>query len=440
MKYFLLKDSLVLTTENNSFNIKNGSPNYEKIRALVELGDFKSALKILNEPIEIEGITEKDGRYFVKDKEFPTFLISYLKKNPSQSEYMQNFWLNLSNYYPFDEARQICFDLVKRNFFPLSKDGFFLGVNDGNPKSFNDSSLSQKGNQKIKFINTMNLPEELESILKEKSFEGVIQHCFGDVTPKGYRIILSKLTENVNFINTKVLFLGQALNKILNKENLTKFMEQLTSKNVPEFTPAMAAIFNNYLQELGLEKDQKTINQKKVLNFLNTVEWSKVSNFCMEVDRFKTALNLTADQIPVYNNFNDVLAYVSAENKKIFADNNFPLRIDLNFPEFFALDGLEVDDLRVVIPKDAKTLFQWSTLFNNCISSFASRVWGNSSLVFGLEHRGSKRLMYHIEIHHRRLAQIEAKGEKQLDRKNLARHASLANFLALIEQKGLIFR
>ena len=129
------------------------------------------------------------------------------------------------------------------------------------------------------------------------------------------------------------------------------------------------------------------------------------------------------------NNLQEIHSYFQKEFTKI-KDPVFDLNNDSIIE---SLADEEFGEFRVLVPKTNHDLREWSSLMNNCISSYAESVRGKSCQIIAIMHKITNEMLYNIEISNKNVVQFLGKRNSSVD-------PIIKNEInVFLKDKGLIF-
>lgn len=110
---------------------------------------------------------------------------------------------------------------------------------------------------------------------------------------------------------------------------------------------------------------------------------------------------------PEYNTLKKIHDYVSKEYRKLQTkDYSICDKIDAKLIE--RLDGTQVEDLKIIIPKTHYELIEWGNRQHHCIASYAKSMRDGHCLLLGIERNGE--LLYNLEIRDHKVEQFRGKN------------------------------
>lgn len=430
MIHYILKDSIFILIDGKPISITKDSNIFKDVKELLIKKDFnKIETLILNKSNNNFNLIIKDGSYYFKDIQIPNFISEFLNKNEKKGKALINLWLNIRKKHDEKTIYNICQELIKKDFFPLTEDGFYIGYEEKNKE---DSFLSNNNNKEVFFYNISSLPSYIYSLIKGNSIESLIESMFGSNSSRLLKIIKEKsFQKDSNHIEYCFLIYGIIFKNILNEENLIKFLENSKRHDI---TISKAKLFNQFLKEISLEKDNKTINQKKVMNFIETVSWLDMNSFLDYYDLFKNRIGVSLKDLKLKNNFFSFYHHFSNECS-IFKDTEiFNLDIKDNFPDFYKINRTSFEEFIIVFPETNKDLVLWSNTMGNCIKSFSKDVKEGNCLVLSLVNKKSNKMVYNVEITNGIIRQFEKIKKTPPDKELRLR------FKKFLIEKGLIYK
>lgn len=91
----------------------------------------------------------------------------------------------------------------------------------------------------------------------------------------------------------------------------------------------------------------------------------------------------------------------AAQRRAVTADT--PLRFP---PDVWAIDGLSLGTLRLVLPRTIGELSRWGQLLHNCLADYGPAAVGELSIIIGVEVQGQLRYALELTAGDRRLRQF----------------------------------
>ena len=442
MKYYNLSNSIVVSFDNEVHTISKDDYRYSRIKDAISRQDFDS-IKVAIDPtknLAKDGFVVKDGLVYFKDEPIPSILgnqfLSYKESNWVFKSLL-NFWFNLKTRVDKDSASQMINALVDFGAYPVTEDGFYLVY--ANNSSDQTKSVLNKRNQEngsINFYNFAAVPAEYQVFFKEKkSLDDILSSIFGFTAKKLKKIALQAVFDpSNNFLNYNFFFYGEAFKDVLHPDNLYEVLE----KNL--FKPSHGDVasyknLNTFLKDFSVEKN-KTYSQKKVINFLTAakdMQMDTLLNISNMYVTLKDRINLDLQNIQFSNNPEEILSYFRKEHLKL-KDPEYNLEIEKNFPEFWALNDIEVDEFRLLFPKTNYDLKEWTNIMQNCIGTYDSKVKSKKCIVFAVMHKDTNEMIYNLEIVGKQVYQFLTRGNRQ------ARSEDKKKICAFLKEKGLIYK
>lgn len=434
MKYTILSESLhIMLSSGKSISLSKSDPLFNSIRGDLLKKRYDRVEETLSASKDNSlNLEYRDGSYFFKDIQIPTFLSNYISKNKELGKSLLNFWLNMVKKHDEEIVYNICQELISRNFFPLTKDGFIIGYDEKDMNYSKNSYLKNTDSREVLFYNIQSLPSALYEQIKGMFFEDSIKTLFNSSSKKLLKILRDNcFNREENHIRFDYLILSYVFKDILLEENLIKYMESAKGNDLDV---GKAHLFNSFLKEISLEKDNVSYNQKKILNFIETVNWDTLNSFLHLYDVFKNNVNISMVDLELKNNYDDYLSHFTKECAKFHNTKVFSLLVEQNFPQFMSLKEEEFGNYIIILPQTNIDLIEWTNKMGNCIHSFADRVASGSTMVLALVDKGTNQMIFNIEIHRGVIKQMERVRKTSYDPK------IKKDFTQFLFQKGLIYQ
>jgi hypothetical protein len=442
MKYYNLNNSIVISCDGVIHTISSEDYRYSRIREALSRQDF-DGVKTAIDPtknLNKDGFLVKDGLVYFKDEPIPSILGNQFliyKESSWVFKSLLNFWFNLKNRVDSETASQMINALVSYGAYPITEDGFYIVYTHGATDQTN--SILNKKNQEngaINFYNLASVPAEyLHYFAEKKSLDDILLDVFGFNAKKLKKFAISTIFDPVkNFFNHSFFFLGEAFKDVLHPDNLYEVIEKNIFK-LPHGDIISYKNFNTFIKAYAVEKNG-TYSQKKIINLLNSAVNKPVDQLLIIGNIYvdlREKINFDIQNIQFTNDSQEIFEYLRKEQRNL-KDPEVDLNIQNNFAEFWALNDVEVDDLRFLIPKTNYDLKEWSNIMQNCIQSYDKRVMQKSCVVFAIMHTKTNNMLYNVEISGKNISQFFTRGNRPpnpVDKKKIC---------SFLKNKGLIFK
>ena len=324
--------------------------------------------------------------------------------------------------------------LIEYRAYPVTEDGMYLVYSNANA----DQTLSvlnkkNRSDSHIHFYNIANCPEKyLREFDGRKSLDDILKDVFGFCAKKLKKLAVQNIFNSEdNFFDYRFLFIGEAFKDVLYPDNLYEVIEQNIFPATGNITSYSG--FNAFIKDYSKEKNG-AYNQKKVFNFLKSCKSPEVFTDIGDMyPRLKEAINLDIQQVGLVNDAEVIVNYLSEEFGKL-SDPEFSLKVSDNFPDFHALNDVEVDNLRFLMPNTNYDLKEWTNIMQNCIHSYANNVLAARTMVFALMDKDTNEMVYNVEISRKTIIQFKSRGNNEANKNDKRK---ICNFL---KEKGLLFK
>lgn len=444
MKYYILKNSIIVNIDGKTHTISKEDYRYNKIKTLIDNNDYESVGKAIDPSANLnkDGFIVKDGLVCYKDEPIPTILgnqFLVLKEDNWVFKSLFNFWFNIKTRLDKDTASDMLSALVNKNAYPITEDGFYLVYYD--PSLDQTGSVLNKRNidqgSSINFYNVANCPNKyLELFSNKKSLDDLLVSSFGFTAKKLKKIAMSNLFKSgENFFDYRFLLIGEALKSVLQPDNIYGLIEEETFK-IPQNNVGLDSFIkiNNFLKDLSLEKSGN-YSQKKIINFLRSAENENiVVDIAEYYDQVKNGLNFNIQDIEISNSCSEIYDYLRREYERL-RDPAVSLSMETNFEKIFALQDFQINDnMRFLIPGNSHDLKEWSNIMMNCIATYANKVKKGESAVFAIMNPITNQMIYNIEIQRGRIIQFVSKNNGP------AKKADKDVVVDFLKEKGILFK
>ena len=135
MKYYLLKNSLVVFFNNNIYTISNDDYRFENVKKAIEEGNLESAGSLIDPNFNINKneFIVNEGVVWYRSNPIPTVLgnkLMQLNQDSFEFRSIFNFWLNVKSRLRDDSAAsEVIFELVSKDAYVITENGFYLAYN-----------------------------------------------------------------------------------------------------------------------------------------------------------------------------------------------------------------------------------------------------------------------------------------------------------------------
>lgn len=414
MKYYLLSNSAIISIGDKTYTISKDDYRYEKIKDKLINNDFATVEKLVSptENLNKTGFVVEDGLVLYNGQAIPSVLGNqFVKYQQSSWEFKSlfNFWCNLKTRTTTDEASDVIGELINKNAYAVTEDGFYFVYCDRTVDQ-TQNKLNKKNNNRIfNFYNIASCPTNYFELFSQRNnIKDIIEKVFGFCSKNLKNLILKNIfNEHDNFINYKFFFYGEALKDVLTSDNLLlAIKENLIDVNCGDIGGYKD--LNVFLKDYSIDKNGK-YSQKKIINFLNS---AADKNHLIEVGIFyvqlKNALNLNLQEIELSSNCEKIHEYFSKEMEKI-KNPLFYLDNDLHIQN---LQDCEFGDFRILIPNTNYDLMEWSNIMGNCIGKgnvYSNQVKNKQSHLIAIMDKDTNLMLYNIQISNNHIIQFLGK-------------------------------
>jgi len=441
MKYYLLKNSLVVNFDNKTHTISKEDYRYERVKSAIERNDFGAAMDAIDPSSNLnkDGFSVQNGLVCYAGESIPAVLGNQflnLKEDNWIFKSLFNFWYNMKTRVDNDTASEMLSALIEKNAYPITEDGFYLVYFDRNLDQTKSALNKRNLEVGINFYNVANCPEKyLQLFSQRKNFDEILISSFGFTAKKLKKMALPNMFKpDNNFFNYDFLLVGEALNQVLQPDNIYGLIEEGTFK-IPENNNGIDAYqkINVLLKDLCLEKGEK-YNQKKAINFLRSAKTQgDLIDAAEYYTRVKNATDVNIQELELSNSCEEVLEHFRREFRRL-KDPEVSLCIEKNFENIYALADTEVSGLRFLIPDNNYDLREWSSIMHNCVATYTERVIAGQTAVFAIMESATNEMMYNVEVCKGRIVQFLTKHNREAKPKD---YNLICDFL---KEKGILFK
>ena len=438
MKYYLLPNSIVISVGDQTHVISNDDYRHERIKKHLLEKNYGPVEQLINPTHHLnkEGFVVDDGLVYYQGDAIPSILGNrFLEYQHSSWEFKSifNFWFNLKTRISNDEASAVIHDLIDKNAYAVTEDGFYFVYSDTKTDQ-TQSVLNKKNKSEIfHFYNYANCPAAYRELFEnKKNIDELIEKCFGFNSKKLRKLALDNLFHaKDNFINYRFMFYGEAFKDVLAHDNLFAVIEKNLLPVDGGGDIETYQSLNLFLKDYSIEKNGK-YSQKKVLNFLeNAKNKQHIVDCGVYYRQLKDTLNFDIQAVELPNNCDEIHDYMTKEMAKI-KDPCLPLNNDENVN---ALNDVEFDNFRVLIPQTSYDLKEWTNIMQNCIGTYADKVRSKGCVILAIMDRTTNQMLYNIEIVRKSVAQFVTRGNQ---RPKVKDHERIVR--EFLKEKGLIFK
>ena len=437
MKYYLLKNSLVVFFNNNIYTISNDDYRFENVKKAIEEGNLESAGSLIDPNFNINKneFIVNEGVVWYRSNPIPTVLgnkLMQLNQDSFEFRSIFNFWLNVKSRLRDDSAAsEVIFELVSKDAYVITENGFYLAYK--NLKIDQTKSVLNKRNQQeiFHFYNYATCPNQYFAMFEEKkSFNNIIKEIFGTCTKKIKNIAIDRMFQiNNNFINYDFLFYGEALKDVLAIENIIYAIE----KNLIDTKIGDICNYQElkvFLEDYSMEKTGG-YSQKKIINFLESAtdknKLSEIGSYYVQVKRH---FNFNIQDINISNDCNSIHEYLERENKRIKTPF-FTFIKDCLFEE---LNDVEFGKFRIMVPKNNHDLMEWGLIMHNCIGNYGKFIKNQELHIIAIVDKITNEMIYTADICKRQLRQLRGKNNCEPDPHDRD------DIIDLLKSKNLIYK
>lgn len=419
IKYFILPRSLTVIIDSKSYHISSNNDRYNEAIALIKENNLDHLINLVDPTINLglKDFSIEHGLVKYKNIELPSLLGDKLNQFPKESYLsLVNFYINLIKRNDFEKSKQNVLEMLNKDGYPLTEDGFIIVYNGYDLKWYDEAMNKDKT---VPFYSYSGCIREVKDLLqKKKNLESICLEIFGFFSKKLNKIVLDRSihTKSLKF-NSDVFKYGIIFKTLLNKDKILFLIDN--------------NIFFDSIKSLGEEdciilKDFLTkFNEEKIYNFFikaKDVDQEKISlNQLVSSYKFlkDKKVEITNEDFKNIKSFKEACDFLKKETFKL---NNpiVDLRIKENFNFLYKIKDLKLnDDLEVIIPEDNIVLWEWSKKMSNCIFSYTNRIVKGECFVLGVYSRKLDKIIYNIEIFDYKINQFVKKLNNPVDSNSL---------------------
>ena len=425
IKYYVLDQSIVLKIGGKTHTISSSDYRYDAIKTKIKEGDLSEVASLIDPTFHLNNpdFEVRDGVVFYKEEPIPTILgdqfLEY-KINKKVFTSLTNFWFNIKRRLSFDKSQDIIRELIACKAYPITEDGFYLAYQNAqrDQRNFSLNKQNLKEEQVIHFYNISSLPNKYTTLFEKRMMlSEVLLEVFGFEAKKLYKFAVQSIFDvKQNFLKYNFLFYGETFKGILMPDNLYKVIESNKFPINHTGDPEAYESLREFFYDIALEKDGKTVNQKKIMNLVDSC---KNPNHMMAIGRMyvllKHKVQLDIQTVGLTSDVSVIYEYLFKEQQKL-KDPEYDLKVSEHFPEFYKFHEQEIGGLKIVFPKTNYDLKAWTQTMQNCIHSYAEAVLRKRSIVFAVVKADSNEMLYNVEISQGKVIQFKSRGNSFADK------------------------
>lgn len=433
--YIVLENSLLVKVGDKTHNISKTDSRYEKVYEAIKAKKLDDVPALINPDnlLAKEGFSVVDGLVSYKGESLPSILSNQfinLKNNGTDFLSIVNFWFNLKNRETFKDSQQLVTELIERNGYPITKDGFIIVYQNHRD---HEKSLKLANDKATRFYDYSHVEGIFtEYFNKRQDLNQIIEAVFGFSSKKLYKFVYEGMFSTKDSkVDASVLHYGLALKDSFAPNNLFLIMEKkllpVKSRSANYFVR-----LNAFFKEIGKTKDGK-FSEKRIMNYLEKKYDAHQLFGAMDcLDRIKAESDMVINFAELdFASIEALYQYLDNEVKKLRV-GDFKLLVEQNFPEAFKLHGMHIDRLQIIMPMTNFDLTEWSQKMGNCIHGYGKRVQTKDTLVFAVLDADSGEMLYNVEITGEKVRQFNAHRNSS----PIASHK--AKVMEVLKNKGLI--
>lgn len=438
MKYYLLNNSIVVFVDNNVHTISNNDYRFEQIKAAIAKNDLDFVRSMIdpNYSLKKDGFVVSNGVVFYQNDAIPTVLGNrFIELNQDSFEFRSifNFWFNMKTRVDDNAAAEIVSELVSKDAYAVTEDGFYLLYRNSEVDQTNSVLNKNKQQEVFHFYNYANCPARYYSFFQEKkSLSTIIEEVFGFCTKKLRNTAVQQMFRSTdNFFNYKFLFYGEAFKDVLATDNILYAIEnKLLDTNIGDINDYQD--LRTFLKDYTIEKSG-VYSQKKIINFL---ESATNKHKLMEIGSYYTAVkhqfNIDIQALNFVNNCDTIHAYLEREYRRI----KNPLFMLNNDAEIEALDEVEFDNFRIMVPRTNHDLIEWGSVMHHCVgnSSYAEGVKKKEIQILSVNDKITNEMLYTIDIRRKHVQQLLGKRNASVP------EGDRNSIIKFLREKNLIYK
>jgi hypothetical protein len=234
----------------------------------------------------------------------------------------------------------------------------------------------------------------------------VVKKTFGFDSSKLVRLVIERIQKDKSF---DVLVLGTMLKGLVTVDHFHKMLEG----NVNLEKVALFRKTNFYLQLKHYRGLFKRYNAARILKLVLSPDFGE-HNFSDSVGMYAQLLEAVPPLPDKPRNWEEIHESLVPRRQNLYAMGTATEHFDLPVRDYMkAVDGAIFEDFTFEVPKDTKTLADYSAKMNNCIWSYGHQVKSGSCDLLGVYRNGE--LTYNISIVGQKLNQFSTKSNKPAD-------------------------
>ena len=408
MKYYLLDNSIVVFVGGNVHTISNKDYRFEQVKSAIAAGELDSVRSLIdpNHNLNKDGFIVSNGVVFYQNDAIPTVLgnrFIELRQDSFEFRSIFNFWFNMKTRVDDAAAAEIINELVRRDAYAVTEDGFYLMYNNRDIDQTKNVLNKRNQNEVFHFYNYATCPSRYFNMFADKkSFSTILTELFGFCTKKLRNLAVQKVfCTKDNFFNYKFFFYGEALRDVLATDNIVYAIENdLLDTSVGDIDNYQD--LRTFLKDYAVEKTG-VYSQKKIINFLESAtdknQLTEIGAYYVAV---KSQFDIDIQGMNFVNNCEIIHAHLKREYQRI-KNPNFMLNND---GEIEALDGVEFDNFRIMVPKTNHELIEWGSIMHHCVGGYGDSVKKKDRQILAIMDKRTNTMLYTADIRRKMLFQL----------------------------------
>ena len=392
---------------NHILKILSNKPLEDKHfeEALSELGLFKMKQK---HDFEI-----KNGNIFISGTKAPKVFAEIINNsldNDVSVDYLIKFFKNIvfeTDYSKDINTRKKIKNLLNSNAYCPDKRSQVVFVD------------KQNEYPELPFYSYGKLPEFSKQFFRnERSIEQLCQELFNTKGKSWQSYLLNEMldTEKKEVIDTLLVY-GVIFKNCISVDNVKKLYQQkalhqflLDNKNLAPSFHILNSVFSHF-------------TEKKIVNFFKKgFDSQDLKTILHGYPTVSSVLDISKHKFLTIKELKD---FIQREKIKIDAGENFPLALEIHFPNLENIKDTFYKELGMlcVIPKDYHELVLWSSAMGNCIgqgTGYAKKATKGKTLLLGFSKSNTREeydknqesIHYNLEIVNGVIRQFEAKKSR----------------------------
>ena len=401
MTYYKLANSIVVQNQGKTYTLHKTDHRYPRLISAIDTKDYKEIENILDptKVLDHEGFEVRNGLIYFKEQPIPTILGNQFldfKLDKISFMAMVNFWFNLKNRADFEDSKEYIVNMLQHKGYPVTEDGMIIVYK----QDENDKEVRFDTTKKVitPFFNYSKLTAQFRDLFDQrKSLSDIIQEVFGFNSKKLMKLVIERAFQNgTPYVQEQIFRLGVAFKGLLNPNNLFTVIENNYLQS-SYGTITQHRDLHEFLIAYG-KSENGNHSEKKIMNLLAQKSRGEI---IFEIAGFYNQLirnNIDVDfkVIDLAANMNKIHEYLQREVNKL-EHPMFDLDLHLSFPEEIKAEGLEVNKLKLVYPKDNYQLIEWSQKLKNCLYDYGKRCKNGEVLIVGFKDEDD-RMIYALEV------------------------------------------